>query len=451
MASKKKITSETLKALGTDRLADLLLECCDNDPVLAKRVRLILMAEEGSDKLSAGIAKRIAAIGRSRAMVSWNRCQTYIHELDDLCETIVTTLGNADAAEAVKRLWAFIALSDGVIERLEDGHGEAEDVFSYAVENLGKLCLKVENRDEIALAERVFDVFSGKGYSVHYVIIKATGEALGVKGRKHLKSLLSKAAKGSKDNRRMSSALRDLADADNDVDAYIANVSAKPERLALEAPAIAERLLAAGRAEEALDWLNKPGRRRWGEDRRCIDLKIEALEKLSRGPDAQAERIAWFKQTLSPEHLRDYLRRLPDFEDFEAEREAIAHAEAFPDVLAALSFLVRWPDLEAASRLVNKRESEINGASYDILNFAAEHLSEKYPDAATQIYRRKVESVLRRGASKYYHHAARDLGYCAYLAKRIAPTSDFPDHDTYVSGLREKHGRKQSFWVKVKE
>ena len=451
MASKKKITNETLKALGIDRLAGLLMECCDNDPVLAKRVRLVLTAEEGSDKLSASIAKRIASIARSRAMVSWNRCRAYIRELDDLRETIVTTLGNADPTEAVERLWTFIALSGDVIERLEHAHGEADDVFSYAVENLGGLCLKVENRDEIALAERVFGVFSGDGSAVPYVIIKAMGEALGREGRKHLKSLLTNATKGMKDNWRISSALRDLADADNDVDAYIAVVSSEPERLALEAPDIAQRLLAAGRAEEAIDWLGKPGERRWGEDHKRIDMKIEALEMLSRRPEAQAERISWFEQTLSLEHLRDYLKHLPDFEDFEAEREAIAYAETFPDVLTALSFLVRWPDLEAASRLVNKRENEIDGASYDILNFAGEHLSEKYPDAATRIYRRKVESVLGRGASKYYHHAARDLGHCAYLSKHIAPTPDFPDHDTYVLSLREQHGRKHSFWQKVEK
>ena len=188
MASKKKITNETLKALGIDRLAGLLMECCDNDPVLAKRVRLVLTAEEGSDKLSASIAKRIASIARSRAMVSWNRCRAYIRELDDLRETIVTTLGNADPTEAVERLWTFIALSGDVIERLEHAHGEADDVFSYAVENLGGLCLKVENRDEIALAERVFGIFSGDGSAVPYVIIKAMGEALGREGRKHLKS-----------------------------------------------------------------------------------------------------------------------------------------------------------------------------------------------------------------------------------------------------------------------
>ena len=150
-----------------------------------------------------------------------------------------------------------------------------------------------------------------------------------------------------KDNWRISSALRDLADADNDVDAYIAVVSSEPERLALEAPAIAQRLWQQEGAEEALDWLGKPGERRWGEDHKRIDLKIEALEMLSRRPEAQAERISWFKQTLSLEHLRDYLKHLPDFEDFEAEREAIAYAETFPDVLTALSFLVRWPDLEA--------------------------------------------------------------------------------------------------------
>ena len=193
------------------------MECCDNDPVLAKRVRLILTAEEGSDKLNATIDKRISAIADSRAMVSWNRCRTYVRELDDLREVIFTNLGKAEAAE---RLWSFIALSVGVTRRLEDCHDEADDTFSYAVQNLGTICFEIENRDEVALAERVFGVFSRGASNVSYIIIQAMGKALGSNGREHLKNLLTQASASVKgDNHRISSALCDLADADNDIDA----------------------------------------------------------------------------------------------------------------------------------------------------------------------------------------------------------------------------------------
>jgi hypothetical protein len=37
-----------------------------------------------------------------------------------------------------------------------------------------------------------------------------------------------------------------------------------------------------------------------------------------------------FEQSLNDEHLRDFLRRLPDFEDMEAEERAYGYAHDFP-------------------------------------------------------------------------------------------------------------------------
>ncbi len=80
--------------------------------------------------------------------------------------------------------------------------------------------------------------------------------------------------------------------------------------------------LAAGRAEEAWTAINavdqdRPG---WGS----VDVgadRLEVLETLGRADEAQAFRWASFERSLNPEHLRSYLKRLPDFEDLEAEEQ----------------------------------------------------------------------------------------------------------------------------------
>ncbi len=46
---------------------------------------------------------------------------------------------------------------------------------------------------------------------------------------------------------------------------------------------------------------------------------VETLEALERGDEAQAYRWTCFEQSLNDEHLRTFLRRLPDFDDMEAE------------------------------------------------------------------------------------------------------------------------------------
>jgi hypothetical protein len=119
----------------------------------------------------------------------------------------------------------------------------------------------------------------------------------------------------------------------------------------------------------------------------------------------------------------------------------------FPNALAALSFLIDWPAHEAAATLVHTRLGELDGRHYETLGKAAEHLADKWPAAATLLYRAMVLSVLERGFSKGYKYAARDLGSAASVAKRLPAESDIPDHAAFVAGLKAKHGRKYGFWT----
>jgi hypothetical protein len=178
-------------------------------------------------------------------------------------------------------------------------------------------------------------------------------------------------------------------------------------------------------------------------------LRIDALDALGRTDDAQALRWQTVERTLSATHLRDHLKRLPDFDDVEAEQRAIAHALTFPDVLNALSFLIDWPAHEPAAKLVQARLAELDGRHYQTLGRAAEHLADKWPVAATLLYRALVSSVLERGFSKGYKYAARDLSSAAMAARRLPPDSGIPDQAEFVASLKSKHGRKYGFWTLV--
>ncbi len=123
-----------------------------------------------------------------------------------------------------------------------------------------------------------------------------------------------------------------------------------------------------------------------------------------------------FERTLSATPLRDHLKRLPDFDGVEAERQAIAHAMTFPDTLASLSFLIDWPADEAAATLEHAL-GELDGHHYETLGNAA---CRQVARRGTLRYRAMLLSVLERGFSKGYKHAARDLGNAASVAKRAA-------------------------------
>ena len=106
---------------------------------------------------------------------------------------------------------------------------------------------------------------------------------------------------------------------------------------------IALQLLRSGRAEEALSYLDRARpsvENRYFGQTEWTDARIAALDALQRPDEAQALRLAIFQSQLSPSHLRAFLDRLPDFDDFEAEERALNVVAEHPNVHAALAFLV---------------------------------------------------------------------------------------------------------------
>jgi len=157
-----------------------------------------------------------------------------------------------------------------------------------------------------------------------------------------------------------------FADALGDVDAFIAQYDEDARKVPKIAAQIARRLLSAGRAEEAWQTIAATEHRRRGSgwdwpDFEWEDARIDVLDVLGRTEDAQAARWGCFERALSSTHLRAYLKRLPDFDDVEAEKRALDYAQRSGNLLQALSFLVSWPAPDRAANLVLKRSGELDG------------------------------------------------------------------------------------------
>jgi hypothetical protein len=407
MARGKDISPEALAKLGAKRLAELLAEACQNDQPLRRKIEILLAAKQGGQKREGAIAKRITSLSRAHGFVDWRDVPTLVAELDALREGIVTQLGANDPRAASEQMWRLLTLAESTLERVDDSSGRIGDVFHCAAADIGALLARVPDLDRVALAERVHESLGKDDYGFAAQIITSGSEALGVEGRTKLRELLKAEigrlpARQEKENwstvgwprSRVSAHLADLADTEGDVDAYIEAIQLG-DREHIDAASVAQRLIAAGRPAEAFEWLDKDRRARGPFDLTLADLRIAAFEALGKKPEAQALRWQAFEATLSGPHLREYLKRLPDFEDFATEQKALAHAATFPSALTALVFFVEWPALEAADRLVRQRISELDGRNYQSLGKAAERLAEKWPISATLLYRALVLSVAR--------------------------------------------------------
>jgi hypothetical protein len=125
--------------------------------------------------------------------------------------------------------------------------------------------------------------------------------------------------------------------------------------------------------------------------------------------DAQSVRWRHFERFLSAERMLD----------FETEQKALEVAAGHKQTERALAFLIEWRALDCSDRLVRERLAALDGRFYEVLRPAAEALEGKFPEAASLLYRRLVESVLDRGSSKQYPYAARDFQSCTRLSSRL--------------------------------
>jgi len=454
----KTISPEGLAKLGAKRLAELLVEACQNDKPLRRKIELLLASKQGSEVLEGTISKRLTTLSRAHGFVDWDEVSTLVAELNALREGIVVQLGAMDPRAASELMWRFLALAGPTLERVDDSGGRIGNVFYSASVDIGSLLASVPDLNKATLAERLHESLSKDDQGFFSQIIISASEALGIEGRTKLRELLTAdirqlPSRQEKEDwstvgwprARASSHLAALADAEGNVDAYIEAIRLGSSEH-IEAANVAQRLIAAGRPAEALEWLDKDRRAREPFDLAIADLRIAAYEGLGRKTDAQALRWRAFEATLSGAQLREHLKRLPDFDDFTTEQKALNYAATFPSALTALIFFVEWPALEAADRLVRQRISELDGRNYESLGTAAERLSEKWPVSATLLYRTLVLSVLERGYAKAYQYASRDLASASNLASRLPANSGIPTHAAFHAELKAKHGRKYGFW-----
>ena len=478
MASKTTLNARNLEALGAQRLAELLIEISTGDAAAKRKLRLSLAGTEGPKEVAREITKRLTSIARARTFVDWQNRKPLVKDLETQRRAIIEQVAPHDPAEALTLLWRFMALARPVFERCDDSSGTVIGIFHEACADLGEVA-KSARPEPKALAARVLDALQDNGFGQHDELIDIISPALGSEGVAHLKELVEELGRtpvpvppksdwkavmwgsGGKryahemDERARRStvemALKDIADVQGDADGFIAQYDPKTRKVPKIAAEIARRLLAAGRAGDALGFIERAevNPDRW-IPREWQDVRIDVLEALDRKDQAQAFRWTCFEHDLSSDHLRDYLKRLPDFEDIEAEDRAMAYAAAWPELLPALTFFLDWPAPDRAAAMLLARHDRIDGNYYEVLVPAAEALSEHHPLAATLALRAMIDFTLSKARSKRYRYAAEHLVSCADLARRIGDFAPVEPHDAYVARLKQDHGRKSAFWSEVR-
>lgn len=477
MARKASLTHEALVALGPEKLANLVLDEAGRNAAFKRLVTAALAGAKGPDAIAAIVGRRLTALERARGFIDWDKRKPFVTDLKATVAIITTELGPADPAAAVTCLLRFLAGAEHVFERVDDSSGTVQQVYHAAAEALPDLAAKLSDDEKGQLPNRLMPLLHADGYGLIERVVSSVIPLLPPPALDQFDAALTAASQeiaparnGHRDwerqvrRDRLIQARQVIADQRSDVDAFMALEHQRGAQRQ-DTLAVAQRLLAAGRATEALDWVRRPARpglrvMSWedlGDDRPGSDLaeltrarlEVEILETL--GDHAGAQDLRWktFADTLDAAALRDHLAHLPDFAEFDALDRAFAYAAAYPHRYTALAFFLVWPRRDLAAKLVLDQRETWEGRHYGALVPAAEALEEAHPEAATVLYRALIDDVLSRARSPAYGHAARYLTRLDALADRIK-ASGLSDHAHYRAELSKAHGRKAAFWSLVK-
>jgi hypothetical protein len=456
MARKTSLSLENLNALGAEKLAGLIFDETEINAAFRKRVKGALAGLQGSDAIAVLIDRRLAALERARAMIGWEKERGFAEDLGATVETIVKELGGLDARSAVQRLLRFINTHGTVFERIDDSGGRIQEVYWRAADALPELVQALPPDDRADIPNWLMVSLSKDTHGL--------AERLAVSIVPFLtEPVLAEWDRQLDANKGDDAALmvrQAIARARGDIDLYMALEERRPA-WRQDPLLVAEMLLAANRLDEALAWARRErkggivyataadiadGRINRPHDANRVALEARILEAMNDRAAAQSLRWATFECTLHAPTLRDYLRKLEDFIEYEEQERAFALADTFHHPYVALSFFIEWPKLDCAAKLVLDKRTQWDGRHYGTLGEAAPALEEKHPLAASLLYRALLNDILVRAKSKAYGHGTRYLGRLEALASLITDWDGEDDHAAYALGLRKAHGRKAGFW-----
>lgn len=468
MARNPSLSIEKLSELPAQKLAQLVLDEAERNAGFRRQVKAALAAKSGPEGIAKLIDRRLSGLERAKSFIEWDKARAFRDDLQSLTDTIEAELAPAAPDMAMDRFIRFIATHERVFERVDDSSGHVQDVYYLAIISAGKLTAQLSAHEAALLPARIMARLGETTHGYLADLTKAIAPHLpqstlaqwdadldaAIAKRKLEEAKLSTDRWHYSMTSQWSEMRQTIAEARGDIDLVITLESAKKPHMQ-DVQGMAVRLLAAGRADEALEWVRKPGSRVKGQDDALspnrVQVEASILEALGDKSAAQALRWQCFESRLSADILRDYLKNLPDFDDIEAETSALQYGLSHPVPELALRFYLDWSRLDLAAQIILQHHAHWNGGLWHSLPKTAETLEHEHQAAATILYRALLDDILKAARSKAYGHGAKYLAKLALLAEAADPflPEDVMEHEAYMAELRKNHGRKSGFWGRI--
>lgn len=443
------LTAESLERLGAARLAQLVLELSSSSAVIKRRLKIEVSGPDGAAR---GIAKRLATIAKSKSYIDWRKVRVVHGELLDQRTAIVALVAPGDPGTALELMSQFMGLATPLLNRTFDMNGTLVALFVETLPMLVHLATTAKPLPGV-LAGQMRDCLLLDGSGTYDGMIALMAPILGEEGLTRLRELFLAELDHGASSRAVDehkslcqAALRDIADVQGEIDAYVATFPAATRKSCDISAQIGQRLLKAGRVGEALAFLDESAADATKGHPLWESVRADTLDAFDQKEVAQSFRLFCFERSLNADLLRAYIKRLPDFDDEEALDKALLYAQEFPDLTKAIGFLIAWPAHKHASARIIKDARKLDGNNYEWLTEIANILEEKYPLAATLARRAMVTFALNKAKTKRYKYIARHIRECAISAAHIDDWHGHDDHQNWLAPLIDAHPRKFGVW-----
>ncbi len=443
-----------LSALGAERLARVLLDLASGNDDAARMVaRLVNAPEETVRRFKAGLVAL-----RRRRLVRYRESGAYANQLRSMLEDLEA--GVRDPRTGVELVARFYHADAGAFETCDDSDGLVGDVFRRDAADLfaryASAC-----RDKEWLASVVFDLVREDDYGVRDAVLQRSALYLPRAALRDLTDCMWKAAgavpqprdRAERDWRQghwfllialLARQLNDPALLER------ARRALSPELGTAACLDIAGAWLEAGDAGTALEWLRRiePDVAFMAYER---DRLLRAVHERLGNRD-EVERLVWkaFRGHRSVDSLEDLLGVIGE----ERREKVVAEASAMilrSEVFAPhdARFLLECGRVDDAAAHVVERRDQLDGDQWPSLLPLAEGFEQADRHlAAIVLYRALLDSILGRGQSRIYHHGLRYLRSLGQLARQVVAWREITPHAGYLAQLRQRHGRKRSFWTR---
>ena len=162
-----------------------------------------------------------------------------------------------------------------------------------------------------------------------------------------------------------------------------------------------------------------------------------------------------FELHASQQRLKSIMAIASPAQQAKLRKLAYQLVEHQPDIILAVMLLLEIGEIALANQIAVARQLEFAEVHYETLTQILKELPEATTLIQVIIYRSLINDILDQGRSKAYGYAARYYKKLIQLDNKIASDpdsySDLVAHESYTNALKEKHGKKYSFWERVED